>query len=216
MRHLAALLLSAGLALSFIQFQEEQRVPLRVSTPIIFSIGGHGHGTAVSLGGGLFLTAKHVIDAEEGRPLRLRVGDKDYDATFERDWADRDIALVRSELVLPAVPLRCDGAKVGDAITATGYPLNYGYMRMHGFVAGPIKWDAWMRIEDPESFHGRLKPVSFRALQWLDARIERGMSGGPVTDSENRLVGIQVITADTFAAAMVPAPALCEALDPKG
>lgn len=215
MHRLAALLLAAGIALSFIQFQESYRAAPQVATPLLGYKHDYGHGSAVSLGGGLYFTAKHVVDAGEG--LTLFNGRDEYVAKVERVWPDRDLALFRSEFVQPPVPIRCEGAQPGERVVATGYPLDMGYMRMNGFVGGTIKWDRSLDVvSGTHTYHGGV-PIKkqFRALQWLDLRIAEGMSGGPVTDSNNRLVGISLIAAADFAGGMIPAPAICEALAQK-
>lgn len=214
MHRLAALLLAAGLALSFVQFQDSFRTAPIPLVPVIAYAHDHGHGSAVSLGGGMLLTAKHVTDGGEG--LQVLFGDEIYSGKLEKHWPDRDLALMSSELQLRPTPIRCEELPIGERVTATGFPMDLGYMRVQGYVGGPIKWDRHLRIDNGLDFTGRPpKPKQFRALQALDLRVAPGMSGGPVTDSANRLVGITIITIDDFAALMVPGPAICEALAQK-
>lgn len=164
-----------------------------------------GHGTSTSLGGGLYLTAHHVVAG--GNSFTLEMGKRKAPAVVEREMPNYDLALVRAALDTPAIPLSCADVAVGTRIHADGYPWNdeFGHARTHGTVAQSAKWDATIDI----AYRGR----SFRrAIQRLDLAIAPGMSGGPVRNDRGQLVGITLALYNASLSMMVPAAAICEAL----
>lgn len=130
---------------------------------------GSGHGSAVYLGDGLYLTAAHVADNKG----EIRV-DGALAAVVWSD-AEADVALLRAYTpsTPPAAKLRCDALEIGESVTIGGHPLDMQNVYTFGYVAGHYDYEG-------------------RKLTIIDASIAPGNSGGPVWDEEGNLVGIAV------------------------
>jgi S1-C subfamily serine protease len=160
-----------------------------------------GHGSGVHIGNGYIVTATHVVgDAkkasvktEDGRTLEAEViwSNKDY-----------DIALLRVDgLNISARPLHCGNPEVGTIIQTTGNPVNLEFIRTWGHVASTIA---------PRG--------TWKSTYIADVTVAGGVSGGPVYDMQQRVVGIVVgaavqsmgITGSMVALTyVVPASAVC-------
>lgn len=159
-----------------------------------------GHGSGVHIGRGLILTAAHVVadDQEvtllsaDGRSLKAR--------TLWRAPAF-DVALLRLDEAaadLPAAPLSCAPARVGEAVELTGHPGPFAQLRLRGHVAGGARaFGPWRQIVP------------------LDLTGMGGVSGGAVANGRGEVVGILVGgLATPFApisgiTVMVPAAIIC-------
>jgi S1-C subfamily serine protease len=159
-----------------------------------------GHGSGVHIGRGLILTAAHVVadDQEvtllgaDGRSLKAR--------TLWRAPAF-DVALLRLDEAaadLPAAPLSCTPARVGEAVELTGHPGPFAQLRLRGHVAGAARaFGPWRQIVP------------------LDLTGMGGVSGGAVANGRGEVVGILVGgLATPFApisgiTVMVPAAIIC-------
>lgn len=137
---------------------------------------GNGHGSGVHIGGGLYLTAAHVVGDE--KLVRLKT-DRGNEASAHVMWVAKayDVALVSADTNLPAKPatLNCAEVYVGQRVTAAGNPLNLEFITSYGTVAA-------------KSSH----VPGWRSLATLDATIVMGMSGGPVFDEQGRVAGVTV------------------------
>ncbi|MGE0625637.1 MAG: DegQ family serine endoprotease [Pseudomonadales bacterium] len=126
---------------------------------------------------GLVVTNNHVIDRAEQIDVILQDG-KRYSATVQGRDPKTDIALLKVETdeVLPYVEFGdSNGAEVGDWVVAVGNPFGLG-----GTVTAGIL-----------SARGRdIQAGPFDDFLQVDAPINRGNSGGPLFDSEGRVIGI--------------------------
>lgn len=148
---------------------------------------GDGHGSGVHIGGGLILTAAHVVENAAGGGsgnivIESQTGNRQ---PAEVLWANQsyDLALIkipdgsglRSEL------LHCGGSapgialRVGDNVTAVGNPLDQQFVTMFGRIgAGVAERGPW------------------REAFIVDMTTVPGMSGGAVYNSMHELIGITV------------------------
>jgi len=126
---------------------------------------------------GLVVTNNHVIDHADKIDVVLQDG-KRYSATVKGRDEKTDIALLKVETDenLPYVQFgNSDQAEVGDWVVAVGNPFGLG-----GTVTAGIL-----------SARGRdIQAGPFDDFLQVDAPINRGNSGGPLFDSEGRVIGI--------------------------
>lgn len=174
------------------------------TSPVLLVETDIGHGSGVSLGRGMVLTAAHVIkDAKE-----IKVSGPNGDATPAKVvWsaADYDIALLETDARYDGAPLSCAAVVPGQAIRAVGNPGDLKFLETRGVVAADI---------------GHL--MDWQHVVALDATIVPGMSGGPVFNRSGEIVGIVVAVqsvmlgwghvAMTRFGLMVPSSSICRLL----
>lgn len=128
---------------------------------------------------GLVVTAYHCV-AAGGRPLlRTRGGRRVVGRVRAVDRA-ADLALVEApELAgAPWIPVADHAPSPGEPVAALGHP--YGARLPLGFMQGTLRWSV---------SRGVVSAVGPVALQF-DAAVNPGNSGGPLVDSQGRLVGV--------------------------
>lgn len=171
----AILVLVLFLAVQF--FAAENQTIKNAIPPHVKVVTKSGHGSGVHIGGGKYLTALHVIgDADEialltheGRIVRTRV--------LWRSKAN-DIALLSGAAIDGSVNLSCGDLAFGQEVWAWGNPGSDDNLATWGRVSGqPRQKHIWDTVV----------PV--------DISIGPGMSGGPLYDAQNNLVGITVAIA---------------------
>lgn len=143
-----------------------------------FFVSGEGH----------ILTADHVVDKFGGKTVRVqtREGDMHVAAVEARD-GDKDVAVLRIPLE-NATPLEfgdSDSLAPGSKVFALGAPEGFAFSATEGIVSAVRRVD---RIEDEVGLKLDLEP-SMRVVQ-TDAAITHGNSGGPLIDSNGRVVGL--------------------------
>ncbi len=135
-----------------------------------------GHGSGVHIGGGLFLTAQHVIDKENKVEVKTSNGSI---APARVLWSTTgfDVALLYAPEAsyLPSSPLVCAPLAQGEAVYSTGNPRNLEFATIHGRVAGETK---------------RFEELGGAILTPLDMTVVGGMSGGPLFDTKGRVRGL--------------------------
>lgn len=157
-------LLAGALALAF-SLGEAGPSPFRYSFAVIPQLEcASGKGTGIQLDGDRILTAAHVA-------TRGPCGVNGVPVTTEFVSPDRDIAVVKgaNPYGVRAI-LSCDGIAPGERYLAAGYALG-GPPNIEPLVG------TTQRQGDAVVMRGRVYP---------------GMSGGPVIDSDGRVVGVIV------------------------
>ena len=139
-------------------------------------------GTAFHIGGGVYVTAAHVVQDDSGRTARaitLYAGNRSFPATvisigsFSQIGLERDIAKLRADPISAVLSRRAPSENDTDIdVRAFGYP--------------------WSGIEDDREVGGSLQTsrgiVSAVTVSegieivQTDAGVDRGMSGGPLVD----------------------------------
>jgi S1-C subfamily serine protease len=210
MRHLiAALLLSLTLLAPAWARTKDDLAAIDPLVKIVTDASDDSHGSGVYVGGGLVITAAHVV-ADNVKPEVLMVdGQKTTASVVILDKPD-DLAILKlrdSKLLRPAKVL-CRDPEVGEEVHTEGYPLHIGSVTTFGRVATKV--------------HPELP--DWRSIVTLDITVERGMSGGPVFDTHNSLVGItagmttsEALEAGAFETPLmfnlaVPASSVCRVL----
>jgi S1-C subfamily serine protease len=135
-----------------------------------------GHGSAVHIGNGIFLTAAHVVN-KQTKPFSIKLHDGSV-RKAETLWFNTkyDIALVAaSGDGLSISDLQCRELDTGESIRIEGNPTIMEFVSATGKIAGAgRKIGFWERV------------------QVVDITILPGQSGGPVYDASGKLVGITV------------------------
>ena len=147
-------------------------------------------GTAFHIGGGIYVTAAHVVQDDGGgvaRAITLHAGDTTLSATvisigsFSRIGLERDIATLRAEPVAAVLAYRAPSESDTDIdVRAFGYP--------------------WSGIEDDrdpggslQTSRGVVSAVTVSegiAIVQTDAGVDRGMSGGPLVDECGKALAV--------------------------
>ena len=148
------------------------------------------NGTSVGSGvcvysGGYILTNAHVVDNAKKISLYLYNGDTANAITL---WENEnmDIAILKSDVALPYLPINDNQFNVGEDVLAVGTPLNLIFN--HTYTKGIIS--ATNRTLELENENG----VSYmQNLIQHDASINPGNSGGPLVNSSGELVGINTL-----------------------
>jgi S1-C subfamily serine protease len=157
------------------------------------------HGSGVSIGNGLVLTAAHVADNKKFGEDKLKIVDsKGRDHKVKVLWANHkiDVALLKMDdpTDVASSHLSCRYLDRGERLTFAGNPFDLLNITTYGRVANPaiIKEGYW------------------DAVNVVDADIGPGMSGGPVFDRGGNVVGVNVGTMKGFPMSfIVPGRTIC-------
>lgn len=135
-----------------------------------------GHGSAVYIGHGVFLTAAHVV-SKITKPFTIKLHDGSV-RPAEVMWFNTkyDIGLIGANGDgLQSSDLQCREMDIGEAIRIEGNPTIMEFVSASGKIAGlGRKMGFWERV------------------QVVDVTILPGQSGGPVYDKDGNLIGITV------------------------
>ncbi|HEX7361602.1 MAG TPA: trypsin-like peptidase domain-containing protein [Bryobacteraceae bacterium] len=161
-------------------------------------VAGSGSGVQVTGGSGIALEGEHVLtNAHVAGGERLVIesweGDRLPAALIKMDRR-RDLALLRVPglRVTPGTLGDSDGLRVGTPVVAVGNPLGFTGAVSSGIVH-------------------RIGPVRFLgALQWIhaDVRLAPGNSGGPLSDFQGRIMGINTMIVRGGIALAIPSRAV--------
>jgi serine protease Do len=132
--------------------------------------------TAHAAGSGFFITptlvatTAHVLADDRTATLVLDAGQRRAGRVVLVDRR-RDVALVRSPVAGTPLPVREDVARDGEPVTAIGFsPGRPGAITSRGAVRSVLD-----------------------AMIVHDARLEPGVSGGPLLDAQGRVLGVNAI-----------------------
>lgn len=161
-------------------------------------------GSAVHIGSGYFLTARHVAEGQKDLWLKTD-NDKMYKAKVVWIDAQADYALLNlSEKVnvqyIAASSVDCRAMVIGEKISARGNPVIFDNITTHGEVIGFQK-----------KIKGQDEAVDVNVL---DVTIAPGNSGGPTFDADGDVIGINVaiLKANPAIAISEPVTKVCEIL----
>lgn len=155
-----------------------------VADPIVFlemkDVGDCTGFVAHSGFGDLIVTAGHCLEDSKGALITAKdsIG-RVYDVEPVYFDTLHDIAIFRGPSDHPPsakLSLACHApVSVGDAVTMTGFPLDFGKATVSGKIAGmPIAWGPWPDVYRVAMFAGP------------------GNSGSPVMNSDGDVIGILV------------------------
>lgn len=139
-------------------------------------LAGLGSGAVIDAEKGYIITNAHVVTKGEGFLINIPDG-RVVEARLVGIDTPTDIAVLQADdLRVDSVTLsKSDDLRVGDIVFAVGYPLGLEQSLSFGIVSG------LGRASSPEGLQDFIQ---------TDAAINSGNSGGPLLDSQGRLVGI--------------------------
>ncbi|MDE2669677.1 MAG: serine protease [Chloroflexota bacterium] len=140
-------------------------------------------GTAFHIGGGLYVTAVHVIQDEAGRTspqITLLAGDRSFPVTVEREGSfstvtlERDLAVLRGQAIAAVLTTRppTDGDRDID-VRAFGYPWS---------SVGDSSTSGAVPLQTSKGIISAVTVANGIEIIQTDASVDRGMSGGPLVD----------------------------------
>ena len=140
-------------------------------------------GTAFHIGGGLYVTAVHVIQDEAGRTspqITLLAGDRSFPVTGEREGSfstvtlERDLAVLRGQAIAAVLTTRppTDGDRDID-VRAFGYPWS---------SVGDSSTSGAVPLQTSKGIISAVTVANGIEIIQTDASVDRGMSGGPLVD----------------------------------
>jgi S1-C subfamily serine protease len=161
-----------------------------------------GLGSGFALADGLIVTNRHVV----GQPRQVSIATWDgrsFEADVEGIALDADLAILRVPGAdLPVAELRAEAIAVGELVAAIGYPGGGPATIATGTVLG----------RRTATLGGEATDVIV-----TDADVRQGNSGGPLVDTDGRVVGVVVALSvgDGYGLA-IPVPDLVERLERRG
>ena len=180
--------------------------PLDPTVDVALGQKGNSVGSAFSVGDGVWLTARHVVDGcnRFGILTGARKGEAGRELIFQ---PNADLALFRTRSKAPALAVESGGLSLGEAGFHLGFPrgqpgavestlLGRVTIRQSGRYRTREPGIAWAEKQRIPDFDGSLG----------------GISGGPVLDADGRVVGVQVAESRRRGRIMTSDPATLAAL----
>ena len=157
------------------------------SFPLAPSTKGNSTGTAFSIGAGLWMTARHVV--EGCRKYGIVVGVKRVEKGFDLIMNPyHDLAIFKTKRNAPAFGFENESLRIGQSAFHFGYPQGKP-AAIHSTLLGRMKINpgrktrhkepviAWSELRRAPNFPGSLG----------------GISGGPVVDKDGDIIGVSVV-----------------------
>jgi len=176
---------SSGRALSVKQiFQQAHKGVVEITVtsggPSQFAQQGQGSGFVYDTNGHI-VTNQHVVAGATAISVKFSNG-ASYPATLVGSDASTDLALIKvnapSSLLSPLTLGNSDGLSVGDGVVAIGSPFGLEETVTSGIVSALHR-----QMSSPNGF-------AINDSIQTDAAINHGNSGGPLLDTQGRVIGV--------------------------
>lgn len=170
----------------------------RVKSAVVQVFAGESSGTGFHVGGGLYVTAAHVLEDERGRPFEgisilSSAEDRQMPAeailvgaySTEPGVTLRDLAMLRAEPIAAELARRDpSGGDDGRDVRAIGY----GWSQVDdGLGTNPSAWPDPLVVKGSVAALAESGGVS---IVQADVNVENGMSGGPLVDECGAAIGV--------------------------
>lgn len=173
MPRLTAILLAACFCAS-LAYADVPPPPKAESTVVVLTADSLGSG--FHIGGGIFVTAAHVV--ADVTSVRIELSDERKipgHVIFVDNRADIAFVLVDKAVDIEAARIACRAAVLGEEISVRGNPAGVRFISTWGRVAGqPRQLGPWSIVT----------PINVSAAS--------GNSGGPVFDAQGKVIGVLV------------------------
>jgi len=145
----------------------------RSSVVTIFAGDGHGSGYFISNDGHV-LTNAHVVGGAKYVAVKTDTGEEIVGSVIRKDKR-RDVALIKIDKQTPPIIIRTHPAKIGEEVYAIGSPLdkNLSSSISKGIISSYREIDGMDYLQS-------------------DVNVLPGSSGGPLIDSNGKLLGMTV------------------------
>jgi serine protease Do len=137
---------------------------------------------------GRVLTNAHVVDGAASLAVELWDG-RVVRGELQASDVARDLAVVRIPASVPSLELRNEPAATGEPVIAIGNPLGFTGAMTKGIVR----------------HFGPARKLGKRDWVQTEIRLAPGNSGGPLADSQGRVVGINALVIGRGLALAIPA-----------
>jgi serine protease Do len=136
-----------------------------------------GGGSAVLMGGDIALTARHVVEGQEGCDIEVGNASFRADVLSYKEDKNSDLAILKLDREAYTPHLDMSQGELGEHVTVVGYPVNLASDRQ------------MLNVTD-----GVIAAYNYDGSgeDRITAQVYFGNSGGPVFSDDGRLVGIAV------------------------
>jgi S1-C subfamily serine protease len=147
-------------------------------------------GSGVYIGGGYFLTARHVAEIHpDGYIWTLKADNgRVFKATTLWMMGDADLAVMQISqadnapaFVFPSSGLSCESPFQGQAVTAIGNPAMFVFVHVDGKIVTAAQ-DVGDKSQGP----------FWKDVFVMDMTVTGGFSGGPIFDAAGKVIGLLV------------------------
>ncbi|MGN0302065.1 MAG: S1C family serine protease [Anaerotardibacter sp.] len=147
-----------------------------------------GSGVVIS-SDGYILTNYHVVEGADA--LRVTVNGQEYDATVVGTDETSDLAVIKADATgLQAIEIGSSSdLKTGQWVMAAGSPYGLEQSVSTGIVSAVSRTTSALAVSDSNAIYANMIQT--------DAAINTGNSGGPLVDSNGKLIGINTLIASS-------------------
>ena len=158
--------------------------------PSLVAVGSkHGFGSGVVWQENMIVTNDHVTETD--RPTILLNDNRELQGRVIARDGQNDLALIAVEENLTSARIRSsEDLRVGELVIAFGHPLGLWEVPSLGMISG-VGDASWM---------GRMR----RDLIQVDVSLAPGNSGGPLLDTNARVIGIACMIASPGMGLVIP------------
>ena len=144
------------------------------SVVVVYTDTGVGSGFAIEEN--LLLTNAHVVEDNKTVTINL-YNDSPVKGTVIKVDAAKDLALIQTKKSLPVLDINKEKISIGDEVFAIGAPKDMPYTMTKGIISALDR------------------KIGKNSYIQLDASVNSGNSGGPLLDSNGKVIGVITLKA---------------------